>query len=362
MNSNGTFEVTGSSIPPPLTTDNIGGDVENFVSKIKTEVVSSTPSHLGPPPALPPYGMILNNAKLAPIVAPIGGPLKQGDDDKNLNALGSDDNSPTKSLHIAGLHRPITQQDLRDVFSKYGKIDLISVKRGYAFVNFENEEDAAFAKKDLHGQNVRGNRLTISFSKGQPGKILLARNLSEQITDSDLRHHFEKLGAHVDRVDRTEPTQALIYFAHKKEAMMALISSSKSIKGQNFALEYAQNPFSAEKSSSSSSDMFHEKDEGFPTRHLWLGNFPTTINEHQLRAMFGKYGTIDGIKIVREKKGIFAFVDYLSTNSAKQARQSLNGTKYHGRPIVIRFAKGPSRETQSRPSWVQDKQVHVLNI
>lgn len=92
------------------------------------------------------------------------------------------------TIYVGNLSFQATEEDVRDVFSEYGKVSRVSLptdretgrKRGFAFVEMESEaeEDAAIAELDgaewlgrelkVNKAKPRENRSSGSFSKGRP--------------------------------------------------------------------------------------------------------------------------------------------------------------------------------------------------
>uniref|UniRef100_A0A8C6CL81 RRM domain-containing protein n=1 Tax=Moschus moschiferus TaxID=68415 RepID=A0A8C6CL81_MOSMO len=73
---------------------------------------------------------------------------------------------------LFGLSLYTTERDLREVFSKYGPIANVSIvydqqsrrSRGFAFVYFENVDDAKEAKERAKGMELDGHRIRVDFS------------------------------------------------------------------------------------------------------------------------------------------------------------------------------------------------------
>ncbi|XP_037090081.1 transformer-2 protein homolog alpha-like isoform X2 [Pollicipes pollicipes] len=87
--------------------------------------------------------------------------------------LGDRDNpAATRCLGVFGLSLYTQTRHLRDVFSKYGNIDEITIvtdaqtgrSRGFAFVYFENLEDAKRAKDDCNGIEIDNRKIRVDFS------------------------------------------------------------------------------------------------------------------------------------------------------------------------------------------------------
>jgi len=69
---------------------------------------------------------------------------------------------------ITGRISPETRaRDLEDVFGKYGRIIRCDVKRGFAFVEFEDDRDGDDALKELDGSEILGHRVVVEWAKGR---------------------------------------------------------------------------------------------------------------------------------------------------------------------------------------------------
>ena len=64
-------------------------------------------------------------------------------------------------IFVTKLPRDTTRDDLKDLFRKYGKIREISIKRGYAFVEYYDHHDANDAIDQMNGYRYDGNRLVV---------------------------------------------------------------------------------------------------------------------------------------------------------------------------------------------------------
>lgn len=87
--------------------------------------------------------------------------------------FGNRDNpEPSRCLGVFGLSLYTQERDLRDVFGKYGPIEDVQVvydaqsgrSRGFAFVYFEETEDAKMAKDRCNGQEIDGRKIRVDFS------------------------------------------------------------------------------------------------------------------------------------------------------------------------------------------------------
>jgi RNA recognition motif-containing protein len=60
------------------------------------------------------------------------------------------------------LHKRTREEDLRDAFSKFGKLKEVSLKFNYAFIEYEDHEAAVAAIKEMDGKTfVNGEELVV---------------------------------------------------------------------------------------------------------------------------------------------------------------------------------------------------------
>jgi RNA recognition motif-containing protein len=72
-------------------------------------------------------------------------------------------------------------------------------------------------------------------------------------------------------------------------------------------------------------------------KRLYVGNLTYSVNEGNLRDLFGSYGEVESVKVI-EQKG-FGFVEMATIEQAQAALDALNGTEYEGRTLRIDEAR-----------------------
>lgn len=72
-------------------------------------------------------------------------------------------------------------------------------------------------------------------------------------------------------------------------------------------------------------------------KRLYVGNLTYSVNEANLRTLFGTYGDVESVKVI-EQKG-FAFVEMATSEQAEAAMKALNETDYEGRTLRIDEAR-----------------------
>ena len=76
---------------------------------------------------------------------------------------------------------------------------------------------------------------------------------------------------------------------------------------------------------------------GQPTFPVWVGSLKDTVSEKHLRKIFGRYGSIDSVKLMTDKttgkfKG-FGWVNFTSRAEAEKAATRMAGVPVHGAAI-----------------------------
>ncbi|KAF7153663.1 serine/arginine-rich splicing factor RS31-like isoform X1 [Rhododendron vialii] len=150
------------------------------------------------------------------------------------------------------------QSDLERLFSKYGRVDRVDMKSGYAFVYFEDERDAEDAIRSLDNTpfGYDRRRLSVEWSRGdrirgrhrddsrsmpnqRPTKTLFVINFDPVRTRvRDIERHFEPYGkvSHV----RIRRNFAFVQFETQEDATKALECTHMSkILDRVVSVEYA---------------------------------------------------------------------------------------------------------------------------
>jgi len=73
--------------------------------------------------------------------------------------------SKVRVLYCRNLTSQVTEEDLRDCFQAHGKIDRVKKIKDYAFIHFEERDQAITAMKELSGKDLGGAGLEISLAK-----------------------------------------------------------------------------------------------------------------------------------------------------------------------------------------------------
>ncbi|KAF4391506.1 hypothetical protein F8388_008910 [Cannabis sativa] len=79
-----------------------------------------------------------------------------------------DDRYGNTRLYVGRLSSRTRSRDLDRLFSRYGRVRDVDMKRDFAFVEFGDPRDADDARYSLDGREFDGSRLIVEFAKGGP--------------------------------------------------------------------------------------------------------------------------------------------------------------------------------------------------
>lgn len=140
------------------------------------------------------------------------------------------DPNATRTLFVGNLEADITERELRDLFSPYGRIETVDIKvqraisTAYAFVKFFTITDAMNAKKDMHGRKYGNVKLKIGFGKGSPSAKVWIGNLSGYADLSEIRSELDRFGL-IRRIDYNNgDNHAFVHFDSLDAAQTAVNS------------------------------------------------------------------------------------------------------------------------------------------
>mmetsp|Transcript_14466 Transcript_14466/g.24744 ORF Transcript_14466/g.24744 Transcript_14466/m.24744 type:complete len:91 (+) Transcript_14466:65-337(+) len=74
-------------------------------------------------------------------------------------------------IFVGELSEKISEQELEDMFAKFGHIRKISMKAGFGFVDYDDHRDADDAVRDMDGVEVEGRRLRVEIARGRDRRM-----------------------------------------------------------------------------------------------------------------------------------------------------------------------------------------------
>jgi RNA recognition motif-containing protein len=216
---------------------------------------------------------------------------------------------------------------LKRAFEKYGKVDDVVMKRGFAFLTMESEDQAIEAIRALDGEAMgESTRVTVKLnSKSMLPEVssptIHLNNLPRGAEESEVRQALSEIGKVFDLV--LKDGFAFATFASVEVANTAIQSFKHGEVG----------PYR---------DVTVSMNKHFATKCLEVKNLSGELNTRQLREIFEAYGDVMSINVL-EGEGR-ALVTMGTDAAAINARDGLHGNVVgDSTEVSIRFVR---RETK----------------
>ncbi|OAQ65812.1 pre-mRNA splicing factor [Pochonia chlamydosporia 170] len=196
-----------------------------------------------------------------------------------------------REVHISNLDRSATEQDIRAVFGKFGTVKRVNIplnmagtNRGFAFLDFENKDQAENAVQELNNTKFRSQILQVEVSKENKVKP------SAKSTD------FQRASA--------SPAPSSVKDTEGDDAMGDANSATGPSK-----------PSSAE----------------IAARTIALMGLPDTVNDARVKALVEPLGSI--VKLVHQPGHGGAIIEFVDVATAGKAALQLNSMEYEGQKL-----------------------------
>ncbi|MBZ3887099.1 ELAV-like protein 2 [Sciurus carolinensis] len=214
------------------------------------------------------------------------------------------------NLYVSGLPKTMTQKELEQLFSQYGRIitsrilvdQVTGISRGVGFIRFDKRIEAEEAIKGLNGQKPPGatEPITVKFANNPSQKTNQA--ILSQLYQSPNRRYPGPLAQQAQRFSRFSPMT---------------IDGMTSLAGINIP--------------------------GHPGTGwcIFVYNLAPDADESILWQMFGPFGAVTNVKVIRDfntnKCKGFGFVTMTNYDEAAMAIASLNGYRLGDRVLQVSF-------------------------
>ncbi|XP_076145766.1 ELAV-like protein 2 isoform X4 [Alosa pseudoharengus] len=227
------------------------------------------------------------------------------------------------NLYVSGLPKTMTQKELEQLFSQYGRIitsrilvdQVTGVSRGVGFIRFDRRVEAEEAIKGLNGQKPPGasEPITVKFANNPSQKTSQA--LLSQLYQSPNRRYPGPLAQQAQRF-RLDNLLNMAYGVKSRFSPMA-IEGVSSLAGINLP---------------------GHAGTGWC---IFVYNLAPDADESILWQMFGPFGAVTNVKVIRDfstnKCKGFGFVTMTNYDEAAMAIASLNGYRLGDRVLQVSF-------------------------
>jgi len=93
-----------------------------------------------------------------------------GGSERSSSSSGSGGGTSNSLVYVGRLSSRTRERDLEDVFLKYGRIERLDLKAGFAFIKFADIRDAEDAIRNVDGTEVDGSRVIVEPSHRGEGR------------------------------------------------------------------------------------------------------------------------------------------------------------------------------------------------
>ena len=174
-------------------------------------------------------------------------------------------------------------------------------------------------------------------------KNVFVKNLSESLTNEDLRNYFGEYGTITSVLvmrdaEGKSKCFGFVNFENAEDAANCVHNlNGRKIDGKEWYVDKARNK---------------SESRGRCGTNLFMKNLDDSIDDEKLREMFSGYGTITSCKVMRDSLGHskgFGFVAFASTDEASRALAEMKGKMVLGKPLYVSLAQ----RKEQRSAWLQ---------
>lgn len=282
------------------------------------------------------------------------------------NGAGGANQFVTTSLYVGDLDQSVTDSQLYDLFNQLGQVVSVRVCRdlstrrslGYGYVNYSNPQDAARALDVLNFTPLNGKPIRIMYSHRDPsirksgaGNIFI-KNLDKAIDHKALHDTFSAFGNILSCKVATDSYgqskgYGFVQFDTEEAAQKAIEKLNGMLLNDK---QVFVGPFLRKQERESAIDKSK-------FNNVFVKNLSELTSEEDLNRMFGEFGPITSVVVMRDADGksrCFGFINFESADDAARAVEALNGKKFDDKEWYVGKAQKKSeREVELKLRFEQ---------
>jgi polyadenylate-binding protein len=276
------------------------------------------------------------------------------------------------SLYVGDLEPNVSEAQLYEMFSQVGQVVSIRVCRdlitrrslGYAYVNYNNAQDATRALELLNFTVVNAKPIRIMFSHRDPSirksgtANIFIKNLDKAIDNKALHDTFSAFGGILSCKVATDGSgqskgYGFVQFEQEESAQTAIEKVNGMLLNDK---QVFVGPFvrRQERDQAGGISKFN---------NVYVKNLGDNTTDDDLKKVFGAYGTISSAVVMRDNEGkskCFGFVNFEHADDAAKAVEALNGKKIDEKEWYVgRAQKKSEREAELRAKFEQERKERI---
>ncbi|KAJ6709145.1 RNA BINDING PROTEIN [Salix koriyanagi] len=288
----------------------------------------------------------------------------------------SSEQFPNRSLYVGDLEHNVKEGQLFDLFNQVAQVVSTRVCRdqaglsslGYAYVNFNNPQDAAKAMEALNFTPLNGKPIRIMFSHRDPTMRksghanVFIKNLDTKIDNKALHDTFASFGPVLSckvAVDNNGQSKGygFIQFENEEDAQSAI----NRLNGIDKVWYVGRAQRKGEREAELKAKFEQERNsryEQMKAANLYLKNLGDTIDDEKLKELFSEFGSITSCKVMLDQQGLSkgsGFVAFSTPEEASRALSAMNGKMIGKKPLYVAIA-------QRRVERMAQLQAHFARI
>lgn len=254
----------------------------------------------------------------------------------------------TNVLYVVNLHPDVTEEVLYRKFGDVGNVISVHVyynrdyESSYAYIQFLTAEEAGTAITTFDNTLLYGRPMRCSYSqRGTTHTFttnnVFVKNIQRDISQQYLCYVFSAFGTVTSckiATDRNGDSRGygFVLFDKEEQAIRAIENANGlELNGKSIIVEKYMTR--------------HELDNKYPQTNIFFKNFGP-LDEDTIKHIFGKYGFITNMRIVRDEEGYsrgFGFISFETPSSAMIAVDEMNGAMLaNGRILYVAKAQKKS--------------------
>lgn len=283
------------------------------------------------------------------------------------------------NIFIKNLEKSIDNKSLYETFSYFGNILSCKVctrkfevikdgkatieeeSLGYGFVHFETQEAAQLAINKVNGMLIEGKKVSVAAFVRKQERMksttsnlftnVYVKDLDPSVDSKGLENAFKKYGeitscfVALDKETGKSKCFGFLNFTEPESAKKAVGElDGKQIEGLSTKGKtlYVSKAEKKEERRIKLVKLYESKRLETQGHNLYVKNLEDGTDEAKLKQIFGQYGTITSLTIMKDEKGTskgFGFVCFEKAEDALKALNELHNKLFGSKPLYVNLAQ-----------------------